>query len=46
MGIYYTPPVLLKRHAMLATLNVSPPFAERRPYRSSKGGLYEENNRN
>ncbi len=22
---YYAPPILLKRHAMLATLNVSPP---------------------
>lgn len=26
---YYAPPILLKRHAMLATLNVSPPTPAR-----------------
>ncbi len=37
MKRYYEPPILLKRHTMLATLNVSPPAA--RGIIFSKGGV-------
>ena len=37
MKRYYEPPILLKRHAMLATLNVSPPVAKGIFF--SKGGV-------
>lgn len=43
MRIYYTPPVLLKRHAMLATLNVSPPSLNEKSIVLAEVVTYEEN---